>query len=630
MNSGIASEMSAYQVAVGCHALTAFSCYAVSNADAATSSSLPTALQSVATVVAHGLIGMSLGLCSWSVLAATAGANLAPRMAEGSSALGGTVAAGAVCSVCYALSFLHKREHQLRFGRSSHTSLSSFVLGSLKEGFLVGPCVAAGYVVLRCLSELVPGSRLGGALAALLGLPIGNGGTSDATNAGRLLVGCLVLLSASVNFSLHAFSTKIMNAVIAAPQDFVALWQANAAAAASTSNGGGGGGRSMSEGPASPAAMLLDSLSVGHEAVLLQAEQDFLDDRGSGGGGGGGVGGYAGGPSSLYKRGSIGAWAEEVELQRRALALASVRIFVGEGPMAAAAAAAAAAWARRQGWGTGGWGRGRGRGLAGVPLWAQVAKVQALQSLALKAPADKNLRAALYEFNIAQVLRALCLELDETSLHLQAAAFRDDPAATARSLGYEGRGDVKWLVQGASATAAAAAAGPGGHYRQPWMQTVKDGVTFPFQGTLKVLLCAVQRLIGAVVVGGGGGGGGGRDAGRSRGGREEGSQLSTVRIQSVLWAAQGVSALMVSAPGESRGCSLDAMLPVVLGSLAGLLLALQPSSEGEEEALPEGPKKLAFEAVEKALSAIATRYRSCLPDFRFPPVYAETINKLCA
>ena len=71
------------------------------------------------------------------------------------------------------------------------------------------------------------------------------------------------------------------------------------------------------------------------------------------------------------------------------------------------------------------------------------------------------------------------------------------------------------------------------------MQTVKDGVTFPFQGTLKVLLCAVQRLIGAVVVGGGDGGGGGRDAGRSRGGREEGSQLSTVRIQSVLWAAQG-------------------------------------------------------------------------------------------
>ena len=38
---------------------------------------------------------------------------------------------------------------------------------------------------------------------------------------------------------------------------------------------------------------------------------------------------------------------------------------------------------------------------------------------------------------------------------------------------------------------------------------------------------------------------------------------------------------MVSAPGESRGCSLDAMLPVVLGSLAGLLLAFQPSSEGE-------------------------------------------------
>lgn len=37
----------------------------------------------------------------------------------------------------------------------------------------------------------------------------------------------------------------------------------------------------------------------------------------------------------------------------------------------------------------------------------------------------------------------------------------------------------------------------------------------------------------------------------------------------------GMSALMVRAPGESRIWSLDTMLPVVLGSLAGLLLAVQ-------------------------------------------------------
>lgn len=36
-----------------------------------------------------------------------------------------------------------------------------------------------------------------------------------------------------------------------------------------------------------------------------------------------------------------------------------------------------------------------------------------------------------------------------------------------------------------------------------------------------------------------------------------------------------MSALMVCAPGESKTWSLDTMLPVVLGSLAGLLLAVQ-------------------------------------------------------
>ena len=61
------------QVAMACHGLTAFACYAVSNADAATVSSLPSPARSAATVVAHGLIGMSIGLCAWSVLAATAG-----------------------------------------------------------------------------------------------------------------------------------------------------------------------------------------------------------------------------------------------------------------------------------------------------------------------------------------------------------------------------------------------------------------------------------------------------------------------------------------------------------------------------------------------------------------------------
>lgn len=54
--------------------------------------------------------------------------------------------------------------------------------------------------------------------------------------------------------------------------------------------------------PSCPAAMLLDAISVGHEAVLDMAERDFLQDRAGVGGYGGVGGGGAGG--STYKRGT--------------------------------------------------------------------------------------------------------------------------------------------------------------------------------------------------------------------------------------------------------------------------------------------------------------------------------------
>lgn len=88
-------------------------------------------------------------------------------------------------------------------------------------------------------------------------------------------------------------------------------------------------------------------------------------------------------------------WTEETELQRRAVALACM-----EPPRTE----------RRRGVGVGGIMRrpfSFTRGVV-VPVWAQVAKAQALQSLALKAPCDKNLRVALYEVNIAQVPFVCC------------------------------------------------------------------------------------------------------------------------------------------------------------------------------------------------------------------------------
>lgn len=40
---------------------------------------------------------------------------------------------------------------------------------------------------------------------------------------------------------------------------------------------------------------------------------------------------------------------------------------------------------------------------ARLPVWAQVAKAQALESFALRAPRDRELRVAVYDSNIIQV-----------------------------------------------------------------------------------------------------------------------------------------------------------------------------------------------------------------------------------
>lgn len=69
------------------------------------------------------------------------------------------------------------------------------------------------------------------------------------------------------------------------PQDFVALWQANAAAFSLGAAGKKTFNSDASIAPTSPAVMLLDALSVGHEAVLCAAEKNFLKERGDGGGG---------------------------------------------------------------------------------------------------------------------------------------------------------------------------------------------------------------------------------------------------------------------------------------------------------------------------------------------------------
>lgn len=63
-------------------------------------------------------------------------------------------------------------------------------------------------------------------------------------------------------------------------QDFLRLWQASVAALGDQGGRAGRGSSASAVAPSSPAAMLLDSLSIGHESVLRPAEEDFLQARG--------------------------------------------------------------------------------------------------------------------------------------------------------------------------------------------------------------------------------------------------------------------------------------------------------------------------------------------------------------
>lgn len=51
------------------------------------------------------------------------------------------------------------------------------------------------------------------------------------------------------------------------------------------------------------------------------------------------------------------------------------------------------------------------------------------------------------------------------------------------------------------------------------------------------------------------------------------------------------------------------------------------AAEGQQTERQQQQQQL-VPVLEKALTEVSIKYRSCLPDFRFPPVYAEIINRL--
>ncbi|CAM9853194.1 unnamed protein product [Choristocarpus tenellus] len=112
-------------------------------------------------------------------------------------------------------------------------------------------------------------------------------------------------------------------------------------------------------------------------------------------------------------------------------------------------------------------------------------------------------------------------------------------------------------------------------------------------------------------------------------------RLNSTRAQTAVWAVEGLSTLMVCAPGESPVWSLEPMIPVTLGSLSGLLLAIHALGQasdiprlGGNQLLPPELQGLA-RSLEKALADISRQYRPRLPCFRFPQAYAAVIDEHC-
>lgn len=52
------------------------------------------------------------------------------------------------------------------------------------------------------------------------------------------------------------------------------------------------------------------------------------------------------------------------------------------------------------------------------------------------------------------------------------------------------------------------------------------------------------------------------------------------------------------------------------------------AAEGSQQEEQRQQQRQLVPVLEKALKDVSIKYKSCLPDFRFPPVYAETINRL--
>lgn len=254
---------------------------------------------------------------------------------------------------------------------------------------------------------------------------------------------------------------------------------------------------------------------------------------------------------------------EEVELQRRALALTAM--------------ASGGVWTSGGGVLPGG---SAGEAWSIVPTWAQVARVQALQFLALETPRNKDLRAALYTINIAQCLRTLCLEIDVTTLFLQSFAFREvgrDPAATAaappRALACDGLTDIQWLVTqqkrlvlvpGGGAVEAAAAGGAGGGGSSGggagrWLQTLKSGFTVPCQDTFLSVLSLLTKMTSRHARNAdiGAGEGEGRAAAEAGGAMVVDGRwrLSDIRVQGAIWAAE--SEYLVGDGGGTGGTGED-------------------------------------------------------------------------
>ncbi|CAM9868834.1 unnamed protein product [Chrysoparadoxa australica] len=568
------ADVPAITSAALCHIMCAYSRYSTLDALPKLAAP-PRAVKVLVMLLTHAACGLVLGWCLFDVLSRGSALPI-PFMVRLSPTVDvcATLAMGAMLSsLASAVMFLYSRSEQVSLPHREELSvpvLKQRALAAIEAGGKLGAALVAGNLLLHCLSGA---AAVLSVAEHLLGasMPAASAASPPRQHLLTLAVAPYLALLGILVHSLQEFLSHMLVVLIGQPVSFKCMAE---------------GGRDSDA-----VALLYETLSMGKEGVLADAEI------------------VAKGREKELVKPAIrtelhSSWRDEVQRQHATLEKA---VLFGLGEM---------------GMGLGGLqGRGRSAVEATLPLWGQLAYLQAQQALAKQVPENKKLRSAIYSSNITELVRCCCLIMDLLNVQLQALAFTADKGVAAKILkgNYVSLGStpVRWLASDLLKCQGSTQASKPKEPKEPkaalplldtWHKVTKAG-----KGAVKLQLQSQRPPV-----------------------RLREACLSGALAQSAVWIIDGTAQLIIQAPGESPTTAAERMVPCVLNSLAGLQLsvtALGLSYQAAAVPITDATQLMLHELstisllCNEAIARVVTKYRFALSAFSFPNAYAEVIAR---